>query len=241
MCETRGIDVEGTKLQLAEALLGWRDQQASAPSSTGTAHPPSRSRPPSTAKPLARTRRKSSRSSGQKTPILLRSHVHVEQPHTPPVSAPATVREIKESEDGEPELDLASLGLDDREIPCEKLTKLEKIGSGGFKDVFIGKLKNRKIAIAEFRGQLTASKYKIAYRSHSDADVFVVDIKELKLLGEFDHPNIVRFLGVSIPENTKETPVMVVSELCANGDLFDYVRNVQPPRLVKVVSPILTS
>jgi mitogen-activated protein kinase kinase kinase 13 len=81
-----------------------------------------------------------------------------------------------------------------------------------------------------------------------------VDIKELKLLGEFAHPNIVRFvriactvrppgsnadtdvqIGVSIPENTKETPVMIVSELCTNGDLFDYVRNVPPPKLSKVV------
>lgn len=79
-----------------------------------------------------------------------------------------------------------------------------------------------------------------------------MDIKELKLLAEFAHPNIVRFvsypfppsftailcsyqLGVSIPENTKETPVMIVSELCANGDLFDYVRNVQAPSLYKVV------
>lgn len=45
-----------------------------------------------------------------------------------------------------------------------------------------------------------------------------------------------RQLGVSIPENTKETPVMIISELCANGDLFDYVRNVSPPSLYKVVS-----
>jgi hypothetical protein len=42
-------------------------------------------------------------------------------------------------------------------------------------------------------------------------------------------------LGVSIPENTRETPVMIVSELCSNGDLFDYVRNVNPPSLHKVV------
>ena len=83
-----------------------------------------------------------------------------------------------------------------------------------------------------------------------------VDIKELKLLGDFDHPNIVRFvsvflmsamcarltqgsffqLGVSIPVNTKDTPVMIVSELCANGDLFDYIRNVEAPTLYRVVS-----
>lgn len=28
---------------------------------------------------------------------------------------------------------------------------------------------------------------------------------------------------------------MIVSELCSNGDLFDYVRNVNPPTLHKVV------
>jgi len=153
-------------------------------------------------------------------PVLLRSdRVHEEQPYTPPPSGTATQRAAR---DEELELDLESLGLEDREIPPEKLQKLEKIGSGGFKDVFVGKFKGRKVAIAEFRDQLSA-----------------MDIKELKLLGEFAHPNIVRFLGVSIPENTKETPVMIVSELCTNGDLFDYVRNVSPPSLNKVLHMML--
>lgn len=157
MCEARGIGVDGTKPQLAESLLQWRDRQVSVPSSTATA------RPPSTARPPRGGRRKSSRNSGssQKTPvpILLRTHVHVEQPATPPISSPSLPREgVKDGDDGDLELDLAELGLDDREIPPEKLTKLEKIGSGGFKDVYIGRFKNRKVAIAEFRGQLTASK-----------------------------------------------------------------------------------
>lgn len=55
------------------------------------------------------------------------------------------------------ELDLESLGLENREIPPEKLMKLEKIGSGGFKDVFIGKFRGRRVAILEFRGTLSAS------------------------------------------------------------------------------------
>lgn len=42
-------------------------------------------------------------------------------------------------------------------------------------------------------------------------------------------------LGVSIPENPRDTPVMIVSELCSNGDLFDYIRNVNPPSMYKVV------
>ncbi|KAF9469339.1 hypothetical protein BDZ94DRAFT_1293737 [Collybia nuda] len=210
LCETRDLEPVGTKPQLAEALLQWRDRQAndfSSPSSSGTVRPPSTKR---------RHRRHQTRNSdGTTPPILLRSeHFHQDEPRTPPV---------KEKEpEPELELDLESLGLEDREIPPEKLQKLEKIGSGGFKDVFIGKFKGRKIAISEFRGQLSA-----------------MDIKELKLLGGFDHPNIVRFLGVSIPENTRETPVMIVSELCSNGDLFDYVRNVNAPTLHKVLVMML--
>ncbi|KDQ33383.1 hypothetical protein PLEOSDRAFT_1030871, partial [Pleurotus ostreatus PC15] len=212
LCESRDLDAVGTKPQLAAALLQWRDRQSasiSSPSSTGTVRPPSTVR-----------RRRHGKTSAQDptTPVLMRSdRVHVDEPRTPPFSKDR----IKEHEP-ELELDLESLGLEDREIPYEKLTKMEKIGSGGFKDVFIGKLKGKKIAIAEFRGQLSA-----------------MDIKELKLLGGFNHPNIVRFLGVSIPENTKETPVMILSELCSNGDLFDYIRNVSPPSLRKVLNIML--
>lgn len=77
----------------------------------------------------------------------------MDEPRTPPLSTRARERDGE----GELELDLESLGLDDREIPPEKLTKLEKIGSGGFKDVFIGRFKGRRVAIAEFRGQLGQS------------------------------------------------------------------------------------
>lgn len=67
----------------------------------------------------------------------------------------------------------------------------------------------------------------------------VVDIRELKLLAEFSHPNIVRFVspflsseriiayieqrGICIPEDSTHVPCMLVSELCENGDLFDYI------------------
>lgn len=231
------MEIAGTKPQLASALLDWRDRQSqsgfSSPSSTGTA------RPPSTKKPRRKT---SSGKSGGTPPVLLRSqYYHADEPRTPPISE---LQELgtdgRKEPEPELELDLESLGLEDREIPPEKLTKLEKIGSGGFKDVFIGKFKGRKVAISEFRGQLSA-----------------MDIKELKLLGGFDHPNIVRFvggfvlytaflsdsilsqLGVSIPEDTRSTPVMIISELCSNGDLFDYVRNVQAPSMTKVVRDVL--
>ncbi|KAF8758665.1 Protein tyrosine kinase [Rhizoctonia solani] len=187
-----------------------------------------KSRVPSTKKPNKR----------RSTPVLERSsRVYVaDQPDTPraprqgsnnginvgnPPGMPLGVGSGMTKD--ELEIDLEELGLEDKEIPSDKLVKLEKIGSGGFKDVYIGRLRGRvKVAIAEFRGQLSA-----------------MDIKELKLLKDFDHPNVVRFLGVSIPENPRDTPVMMVSELCANGDLFDYIRNVPVPSLRKVLSLML--
>jgi mitogen-activated protein kinase kinase kinase 13 len=153
------------------------------------------------------------------TPTLLRGdHVHQEQTHpspTPPPSGHAHQAAAAE----ELNLDLESLGLEDKEIPEGQLQKMEKVGSGGFKDVYVGKLRSRmKVAIAEFRGQLGE-----------------MDIKELKLLADFKHPNIVKFLGVCIPED-RRTPIMMVSELCENGDLFDYIRNVPAPSKKVVVS-----
>jgi mitogen-activated protein kinase kinase kinase 13 len=144
LCESRDLNVEGTKPQLAEALLQWRDRQseASSPSSAGTVRPPS----------TVRARRRGiSKSTSSTPPVLLRPHIHLDKPRTPPLSSAQRER------DEELELDLESLGLEDREIPPDKLMKLEKIGSGGFKDVFVGKFKGRKVAIAEFRGHLTGS------------------------------------------------------------------------------------
>jgi hypothetical protein len=153
LCETRDLEPVGTKPQLAQALLQWRDRQThecSSPSSTGTVRPPS----------TARRRRYHTRnhSSEAQTPILSRSHrVHLDEPQTPVPEKERSKEKDKDKDEQDLELDLESLGLEDREIPPDKLQKLEKIGSGGFKDVYIGKFKGRKIAIAEFRGQLSPS------------------------------------------------------------------------------------
>lgn len=149
-------------------------------------------------------------------PLLLKSPgskaqlVHSPRPNTPPGSGDA--------QDNDLELDLESLNLLDKEIHPDKLKRGEKIGSGGFKDVYEGRYRNVKVALADIRGHLTEN-----------------DIKELGLLRDLRHENIVRFIGVSIPSQS-DVPVTIVTELCANGDLFDYIRNTPAPPLEKIVS-----
>lgn len=66
-----------------------------------------------------------------------------------------------------------------------------------------------------------------------------MDIKELGLLRDLRHPNIVHFIGVSIPKEPSSVPVMIVTELCANGDLFDYIRGVPHPSLTVMLEIML--
>ncbi|WVR09155.1 hypothetical protein IAU60_006217 [Kwoniella sp. DSM 27419] len=228
LCEARGIEVGGTKPQLAKALIEWRDEHKTSsrsnPSSQATARPGSS---PHNSRATA-NRSKSGKIihaigsnvhvPGKTTPVLLRDHIHAHDPATP-----------QHSDDSKPinseaelNLDLSELGLEDSIIKPQHLVKLEKIGSGGFKDVFVGKLRGRKVAISEFREHLSE-----------------MDIRELKLLAEFSHPNIVRFRGICIPEDSTHVPCMLVSELCENGDLFDYIRNVDCPSYRRLLNLML--
>lgn len=109
--------------------------------SKGKVRAPSTARAPSTKKPNKR-----------RTPVLERaSRVYVaDQPDTPrgqkqgsagvgdvgnPVGMALGVGSGMTKD--ELEIDLEELGLEDKEIPPDKLVKLEKIGSGGFKEYVI--------------------------------------------------------------------------------------------------------
>lgn len=214
MCESRNLEVGGTKPQLAKALLDWQEEQTtlSRVSTSSQSTIRGNSPPPKVVPKIATDTVRD----GQATPVLLREHIHATDPATPPRS------DDEKSPENDLNLDLQELGLEDFTIKPEHLQKLEKIGSGGFKDVYVGKLKGRKVAISEFRDQLSE-----------------MDIRELKLLAEFSHPNIVRFRGICIPEDSSQVPCMLISELCENGDLFDYIRNVPPPPLKRVLRLML--
>lgn len=79
-------------------------------------------------------------------------------------------------------------------------------------DVYRGMYLKKPVAIADIRGHLSA-----------------MDLKELSLLRDLRHPNIVNFIGVSIPHAPSSVPVTIISEHCSNGDLFDYLRAAPAP------------
>lgn len=67
---------------------------------------------------------------GQDTPVLMREHIHAVDPATPPRSEDDAAK----ASENDLNLDLQELGLEDFTIKPEFLQKLDKIGSGGFKE-----------------------------------------------------------------------------------------------------------
>ncbi|GEM09553.1 TKL/TKL-ccin protein kinase [Rhodotorula toruloides] len=226
LCEERELDKDGTKPQLIKALLEWRDKDfdTSSPASVLSTGSTVSNASTETARGETKTQalnavdHASNRTSGAKTPLLMRPD-HSASPEKP--QTPEHSKEHEHQEDVNT-LDLESLQLQDKEIQPDKLTRLERIGSGGFKDVYKGKFRNRTIAICDIRGHLTD-----------------MDIKELGLLRDLRHTNIVQFIGVSIPKQPSPIPVMIITELCANGDLFDYIRKTDPPPFTSILEILL--
>ncbi|BGP53785.1 hypothetical protein JCM8202v2_001357 [Rhodotorula sphaerocarpa] len=227
LCEERDIDHGGRKkAQLVDALLQWRDMDVDA-SSPVSAASSSASTLSNVSVETARQETKSenlrkaehaSDETRTKKPLLMRSH-HSASPEKPQTPEHEKTHEQQEDVNA---LDLESLQLQDKEIQPDKLTKLERVGSGGFKDVYKGLYRKRTIAICEIRGHLTE-----------------MDIKELGLLRDLRHPNIVQFIGISLPKQPSHIPVMIITELCANGDLFDYIRKIDPPPFVAMLDIML--
>ncbi|RUS21092.1 hypothetical protein BC937DRAFT_93694 [Endogone sp. FLAS-F59071] len=105
------------------------------------------------------------------------------------------------------------------EIPYEKLEIGKKLGSGGFKDCFAGVYLGEPVAIGELR--LT---------QFTDLDIQEIR-NEIGVLKQLRHENIIRFIGVC--SNPKH--LSIITELCENGDLFDYMRRVRKPNFTQQV------
>ncbi|KAG0144930.1 hypothetical protein CROQUDRAFT_108191 [Cronartium quercuum f. sp. fusiforme G11] len=243
LCEQREIEVEGTKKELVQNLLLWRDtnendgfSQSSEINHTSSENENEEEEveeeeeegkeeeeedeeeeeeiTTTTIQELQSNNSQINERKEDSRPLLLQSN-HLNHTEQAIIQTPGKKDELGEL------LDLESLNLQDKEIQFDQLKKLEMIGSGGFKDVYRGLYKKVQVAIADIRGHLTE-----------------MDIKELKILRDLRHENIVRFIGVSVPDsiNNKKVPIMIITEICTNGDLFDYIRSTPSPGLIKILS-----
>ncbi|KAG5276425.1 hypothetical protein AALO_G00131880 [Alosa alosa] len=92
-------------------------------------------------------------------------------------------------------------------------TKIEEvIGAGEFGEVCRGRLKlpgRREIIVA-------IKTLKVGYTERQRRDF----LSEASIMGQFDHPNIIRLEGVV----TKSRPVMIVTEFMENGALDSFLR-----------------
>jgi serine/threonine protein kinase len=95
------------------------------------------------------------------------------------------------------------------EVSYSEITLFEKIGTGGFAEVFRG----------EYRGTNVAVK-RLLTKPGSDSEKAIQDFKaEVGFMTRLRHPNIVLFMGL-VPR-----PLCLITEFCARGNLFDLLHN----------------
>ncbi|KAK0161971.1 hypothetical protein PV327_008362 [Microctonus hyperodae] len=102
------------------------------------------------------------------------------------------------------------------QIPRDSISCVKPLGQGAFGEVFQGVYKYRHNEEAPI-----AVKTLPAVRTpHATADFMM----EALIMSKFDHPNIVKFIGISFDKN----PRYIVLELLAGGDLKNFLREERP-------------
>ena len=113
-------------------------------------------------------------------------------------------------------------------IPFSELKFIKKIGEGGFGEVYLGIWNKKKVAIKKFYFK---NKQKDPFHLKKNSKEFqnkipnnlnlksilLKFIKEIDIISNLRHPNIVLFMGASISNNN----CYLITEFIDNGNLFD--------------------
>ena len=86
----------------------------------------------------------------------------------------------------------------------------EKIGRGNFGDVYKARLKQNNLSVAVKTCKVTLP--------DEQKKKF---LQEGRILKQYEHPNIVRFIGICV----QKQPIMIVMELVSGGSLLNYLRS----------------
>ena len=111
-------------------------------------------------------------------------------------------------------------------IPFEELKIIKKIGEGGFGEVHLGIWNFKKVAIKKFTIDYNKikNKAKLLYKHKNNnlslKTIILKFIKEINIISNLRHPNILLYIGASIDKNNN---FYIVTEYISNGNLFDYL------------------
>jgi tyrosine-protein kinase Fer len=95
------------------------------------------------------------------------------------------------------------------ELNNDDVELVEKIGRGNFGDVYKARLQPNNLAVAVKTCKVTLP--------DEQKKKF---LQEGRILKQYEHPNIVRFIGICV----QKQPIMIVMELVPGGSLLNYLR-----------------
>ena len=95
------------------------------------------------------------------------------------------------------------------ELNNDDVDLVEKIGRGNFGDVYKARLKQNNLSVAVKTCKVTLP--------DEQKKKF---LQEGRILKQYEHPNIVQFIGICV----QKQPIMIVMELVSGGSLLNYLR-----------------
>ena len=96
------------------------------------------------------------------------------------------------------------------ELNNDDVDLVEKIGRGNFGDVYKARLKQNNLSVAVKTCKVTLP--------DEQKKKF---LQEGRILKQYEHPNIVKFIGICV----QKQPIMIVMELVSGGSLLNYLRS----------------
>ena len=106
------------------------------------------------------------------------------------------------------------IAREDWELKNDDVQLVEKIGRGNFGDVYKANLRSKNKVMTE---SVAVKTCKVTLPEEQKKKF----LQEGRILKQYDHPNIVKFIGICV----QKQPIMIVMELVPGGSLLNYLRN----------------
>ena len=112
-------------------------------------------------------------------------------------------------------------------IPFKEIKILKKIGEGPLGIVYLGYWNEKKVAIKKYISLKKHREKEAQNKISKNLDlkaILLKFIKEINIISNLRHPNLVLFMGASISKNNT---CYLIMEYINNGNLFDFINKVK--------------